>query len=451
MFRISIFSQEIDAFLIVFLEWVLSFIELQEENDKREDAQKEQNELVHGAKHCSTNLSMDNGTEPKPPWETCIFQQAPIAEEATQRSLLQLVYDLSWNEIPHDHLNQVKMQIEPLEKEKQWEVLKKRTNPYELVYTQENSECPPSIALLKPLSRSYFKMIEILSVTNFFDRIPKGTAKLRSAHVAEGPGGFIEAFLDRASFYRTQVHKVFGMTLKPTNNHIPGWRRAYNFLQKHPEIKIHYGVDGTGDLYKSINQESFIELLNVGKALLFTGDGGFDFSVDYENQEKTVFRLLISSAITGLQVLAPEGTFVLKLFDIFSAPTQLLLRCITYCFKEWILYKPSMSRPCNSERYLLCRGFRKVTPSILTALKQMESHAEQNRFPQIDHFSFFTEKEKQYLLDHIQQFNQHQIQNIEKTIKMQETFQQPYDWKPQYTLAQQWCSQFRIPSSKPKI
>jgi 23S rRNA U2552 (ribose-2'-O)-methylase RlmE/FtsJ len=394
---------------------------------------------------------MDNGSTPKPPWDSLVFQQAPIIDEATQDKLLRLTYDLSWNEIPHEHLNEVKMKIEPLEKGKQWEVLKKRTNPYELVYTQENSECPASISVLKPLSRSYFKMVEILTISNFFERIPKGTNKLRSAHVAEGPGGFIEAFLDRASFHRLQVSKVFGMTLKPTNNHIPGWRRAYNFLQRHPEIKIHYGLDGTGDLYLSQNQDSFIELMTTAKALLFTGDGGFDFSVDYENQEKSVFRLLIASVITGIQVLSPEGTLVLKLFDIFSAPTQLLLRCITYCFKDWILYKPSMSRPCNSERYLICRGFRRLNPTVLTVLKEMERQAEQNRYCQLDYFSFFTEKETQYLLDHIQQFNQNQIENIEKTIRMQGSFHQSYDWKPQYTLAQQWCSQFRVPFTKPKI
>lgn len=388
---------------------------------------------------------------PKPPWETLLFQQAPYPDEQILKQLKQVSYDLSWNEIPHDQLNQVKMKIEPLEKSHQWELLKKRTNPYELVYTQENSECPPSLSMLKPLSRSYFKMIEILAVSNFFERIPKGTNKVRSAHVAEGPGGFIEAFLDRASLHRVAVNRVFGMTLKPTNNHVPGWRRAYNFLQKHPEIKIHYGFDGTGDLYNVQNQDSFVELLTPHKALLFTGDGGFDFSVDYENQEKSVFHLLISSAITGLQVLSQEGTLVLKLFDIFSAPTQFFLRCVTYCFKDWILYKPHMSRPCNSERYLICRGFRKAHPAILSILKEMEQQAAQKKYVTLDHFSFFSEKEKQYLEDHILCFNKRQIENIESTISIQGLSIESYDWKPQYTLAQQWCSQFRVPFTKPKL
>ena len=396
---------------------------------------------------------MDNNSSTvtqKPPWEQVVFQQSPFPDEPCLKQLTQITFDASWNELSHDLLNQVKAKIEPLEQHQIWELLKKRTNPYELVYTQENSNCPPSISMMKPLSRSYFKMIELLSVSNFFGRLPKGTQKLRSAHVAEGPGGFIEAFLDRASFHRIQVAKVFAMTLKPTNNHIPGWRRAYNFLQKHPEIKIHYGQDGTGDLYLPENQTSFIDLFVPSKALLFTGDGGFDFSVDYENQEKSMFLLLVASAITGIQVLTADGTLVLKLFDIFSTSTQFLLRCITYCFKEWVLYKPSMSRPCNSERYLICRGFRKPIPHILHILKRMEMAAHENQYAKLDPFSFFSEKEKQYLEEHIREFNCFQIENIEKTIKLQDLPSETYDWKAQYLLAQKWCSNFSVPFTKPK-
>ena len=385
------------------------------------------------------------------PWEQVVFQQSPYFDEKMLHQLTQVPFDSSWNELSHDLLNQVKAKIEPLEKNHQWENLKKRTNPYELVYTQDNADCPASIAMLRPLSRSYFKMVEILNVSNFFERIPKGTNKIRTAHVAEGPGGFIEAVLDRASCHRLSISKIFAMTLKPTNNHIPGWRRAYHFLQKHPEVKIHYGQDGTGDLYKTENQSTFIDLFQSAKALLFTGDGGFDFSVNYENQERSMFLLLVASAITGLQVLSAEGTLVLKLFDLFSPSTQFLLRCITLCFKEWVLYKPAMSRPCNSERYLLCRGFRKPFPQILSILKKIEEKGRESLFSSVDPFAFFSEKEKQYLEEHILQFNNQQIENIENTILLQEIPADKYDWKTHYVAAQKWCSHFSVPYVKPKV
>ena len=386
----------------------------------------------------------------KPPWEDFVFLQSAFPTDAILAELSTVIFDSSWNELPHTSLTLAKAKIEPLEKTHKWEMLKKKTNPYELVYTQDNVDCPTSISVLRPLSRSYFKMIEILSVSQFFDRIPKGTPKIRTAHVCEGPGGFIEAVLDRASLHRASVNRIYAMTLKPTNSHIPGWRRAYTFLQKHPEIKIHYGQDGTGDLYKRENQDTFIDLMTTGKALLFTGDGGFDFSVDYENQEKSMYTLLIASSITGLQVLSAEGTFVLKLFDIFSSATQFLLRCITFCFREWGLYKPSMSRPCNSERYLVCRGFRRLPPQLLHMLRKMEAKGAMGEFPNVDFFSFFHEKEKEYLQSHIQAYNTSQIQTIERTIQLESDPSQ-YDWKPQYQLASQWCTHFRVPAMKPKV
>lgn len=393
---------------------------------------------------------MDTTVAQKPPWDDFVFYPSafPTAQLLSQFSSIE--FDASWNELPHLSLTQAKAKIEPLEKSHKWELLKKKTNPYELVYTQDNTDCPSSISVLRPLSRSYFKMIEILTVSQFFDKIPKGTQKIRTAHVCEGPGGFIEAILDRASLYRMPVSRIFAMTLKPTNSHIPGWRRAYNFLQKHPEIKIHYGQDGSGDLYKRENQDSFVDLLNTGKALLFSGDGGFDFSVDYENQEKSMYTLLIASAITGLQVLSQEGMLVLKLFDLFSSSTQLLLRLLTLCFKEWALYKPSMSRPCNSERYLVCRGYRRTPPEVLVLLRRMEAFGSRQQFPKVDFFSFFTENEKEYLERHIQTYNTFQIDTIEKTIHL-EPQTNTYDWKAQYQLASQWCLHFRVPSQKPKV
>jgi 23S rRNA U2552 (ribose-2'-O)-methylase RlmE/FtsJ len=389
---------------------------------------------------------METGTA-VPPWEMVQFQQSIVPEESFFAALEKTTFGTEWKEIPHIELNTIKRKIAPLEENHVWEQLKKKTNPYELVYTQDNSECPSSVSLVRPLSRSYFKMIEILQVAKFFDRLPKTTQKIRSAHVAEGPGGFIEALLDRAEMSRIKVKKIYAMTLRPTNNHVPGWRRTYSFLQKHPEIRIHYGKDDTGDLYIEENQKSFVYIAGQEKVHFFSGDGGFDFSVDYENQEKSVFQLLVASAIVGLQILGSEGMFVLKLFDLFSEPTQILLRLITVCFREWTVYKPATSRPCNSERYLVCRGFRKCYPQVLRMLLEIQSRLKLKReYPQVPFFSFFSEKEKRFLEDHLQRFNLHQMEVLERTISLQTLDSQPYNWDDQYKLAKQWCNAFHIPT-----
>lgn len=393
---------------------------------------------------------MDSDASKSPPWQKVDFQSSPLPDSAMIETMQRVTYDSSWNELPHKDLTEIKEKIEPLENNHKWEVLKKKSNPYELVYTQENAECPASVALAKPLSRSYFKMIEMLQISQFFDKLPKQLQKLRSAHVAEGPGGFIEAFLDKAESNRITVQKSTAITLKPTTNHVPGWRRSYQFLQRHPEVKIHYGSDGTGDIYVRENQKSFVDLHEM-KAHLFTGDGGFDFSTDYENQEKSVYPLLVASAIIGIQVLAQDGLLVLKLFDVYSNVTQYFLRCITLSFREWCLYKPATSRPCNSERYLICRGFRKIFPPVLQLLLKLQTEwKEGQRVPNVDFFAFFTEKEKEYLQTHIEGFATAQKTILEQTINLQGTPPSQYQWKEQYENAYQWCSHFRIPYLRTK-
>jgi len=286
-------------------------------------------------------------------------------------------------------------------------------------------------------------MIEILSVLQFFERLSKTTNKIRSAHVAEGPGGFIEALLERADKLKKTVSHVTAMTLKPTDSHTPGWRRASGFLQKHKEIILHYGIDGTGDMYQKGNQESFIEAAKPG-VHLFTADGGFDFSLDYFLQEKRVFHLLICSVLIGLQVLAQDGSFILKFFDISAKPTQILIAHITSCFKEWTVYKPVTSRPCNSERYLLCRGYRGVKKEVIEILTEMETQSLRDLYPV--NIEVLTEGETAFFK-----------KNIEDTVVLQknalclaESFiNDPSLWKEifqsHFQRSIQWCSTFQMP------
>jgi hypothetical protein len=72
-------------------------------------------------------------------------------------------------------------------------------------------------------------MVEILYVSQFFETLEKGTTSIRSAHVAEGPGGFIQALQNRTTSKRLTLSSALAMTLKPTNQHVPGWKKATQF------------------------------------------------------------------------------------------------------------------------------------------------------------------------------------------------------------------------------
>ena len=378
--------------------------------------------------------------EQKPPWRHVDFCSSKQCKTPT------LFLFRPWeNTIEDKELEVMKKNIEKYEEAHIWELAKKMANPYECIYTQDDSHFHPSLCIYRPLSRSFYKMIEMLSVSRFFQDLPKTTQKIRSAHVAEGPGGFIQAFLEMAEKHKKIVSSATAITLKPRDSHTPGWRRASSFLQKHPEIILHYGVDESGDIYQKGNQESFIKAVKPG-VHLFTGDGGFDFSKDYTLQEKKIFHLLLCSIQIGLRSLLPGGIFILKIFDIYSHSTQILLSLISCFFKEWTLYKPVTSRPCNSERYFICKGFRSQIPSELFDLfDAIEKNSLHGLYP--FHPDFLTEKENAVFMKSIEQITKLQKESL---LRAEKYIQNPSEWqndfKEHFQKSLQWCNIFQMPS-----
>ena len=272
----------------------------------------------------------------------------------------------------HEYRNRIHEYELMLTSQNNWEYYKKIVNPYELVYTQKKYEnFPDSVCFLRPLSRSYFKMIEMLDLINFFDSLKMDN--IRTAHVCEGPGGFIEALFEEAFRYKKKIQISVAMTLKSKQTNIPGWKRASYFLQKNKNVRILYGDDETGNILKPENQEHFIDYcINPeygGKMNIFTADGGFDFSLDYMKQEEMIFPLLLTSTKIGFEVLKLGGVFILKLFDFYQKSTTDLLYFLASHFQTWTLYKPATSRPCNPEHYFIGKGFIGCSDEVFDVMR----------------------------------------------------------------------------------
>jgi hypothetical protein len=250
----------------------------------------------------------------------------------------------------------VKNQIDTIYSQGVWDDFKKITNPYEYIFLSLSRRMSRSVASRTPLSRSYFKMLEIWIGANLSSEIAELVKRdngLISSHAAEGPGGFIEAL---HNIYENNVKYSQGMTLRSTTRTIPGWRKTTQFLNKHPSIYITYGKDGTGDLLNIENIDYFIGILTQ-KAHVYTADGGFDFSSDFNAQEETILPLLTAEFYLGLKSLQRGGVFIVKIFDTLLRPTIELIWIVTRSFREWSVIKPCTSRGGNAERYLVCKGF----------------------------------------------------------------------------------------------
>lgn len=351
----------------------------------------------------------------------------------------------------HKYRNRINDYEATLTNGKNWEYYKKIVNPYELVYTQKKYDnFPDSICFIKPLSRSYFKMIEILDLVGFYNTFKY--ENIRGAHVCEGPGGFIEALYDEAFKNKKKVQTSIAMTLKSKQTNVPGWRRASQFLQKNRNVRILYGEDDTGDIMKLENQQYFIDYCihpaYGGKMNLFTADGGFDFSFDYSKQEEMIFPLLLASTKIGFEVLKKGGVFVLKLFDFYHKSTVDLLYFLSCHFTEWTLYKPAMSRPCNPEQYFIGKGFTGCSDEVYDIVRLWCSILENNQHLN----SLFTvdySMEFKKVLEKLREcsFNK-QTEYLEKVFfiidKNDEDIIQTHLNKNEIT-SYEWCLRFRVP------
>ena len=353
----------------------------------------------------------------------------------------------------HEYRNRINDYENMLGTEKNWEFFKKVVNPYELVYTQKKyEEFPESICVLKPLSRSYFKMIEMLELTNFFTSFR--SENVRGAHVCEGPGGFIEALFDEAFKNKKKVQTSIAMTLKSKQTNVPGWKRASQFLQKNRNVRILYGEDDTGDILKPENQQYFIDYCihpaYGGKMNLFTADGGFDFSCDYTKQESLIFPLLLASTKIGFEVLKKGGVFVLKLFDFYEKATTDLLYLLSSHFQEWTLYKPATSRPCNPEQYFIGRGFTGASDEVLDMLRLWCSMIDNNQ-PINSLFKTDYTPEFKRIIEELQKYSFNtQTEYFEKVFfiidKNDDSIISTYLKRNEKT-SYEWCLRFKVPIS----
>jgi len=308
------------------------------------------------------------------------------------------------------YLSNIKLLI--TDKEKQWDTYKKYTNPYEYIHSYVPNKKKP-VSKMKPLSRSFFKMVEILT------QFPVGQEKeIHTFHLAEGPGGFIEA----VAFLRDcPTDHYVGMTLQDSQDpNVPAWKKTDRFLRDHPNVFLENGITGTGDI---LSLENFVGIAEkYGSSMsLVTGDGGFDFSSDFNQQEIFIGKLLFAQIAFALVLQKRGGNFVLKIFDSFIQHTVDLLYVLSSFYEKVYIMKPQTSRYANSEKYVICTGFlfssrESFFPFLLATFEKMLENPSTNplRFLSIPIPLIFTRKIEEYNT----LYGQKQIQNIQFTLSL---------------------------------
>ena len=344
----------------------------------------------------------------------------------------------------NNYLTNIKKQIN--DNIENWDFIKKYTNYYEFIH----SIIPgtrQSVSKLKPLSRSFYKMIEISNIMNIFgDYTDKN---IKTFHLAEGPGGFIEA----TTYLRDNENDAYyGMTLLHDDPNIPGWKKSTDFLNAHKNVIIESGINKNGNLLDIDNLKYCYETYG-GSMDVITGDGGFDFSVDFNKQEILATKLLFAQFSFAMVMQKNGGSFILKIFDIFSKPTIDIIYLLSCFYNQVYIVKPNTSRMANSEKYIVCKKFKGVSNDFINSILSQYSKLENP-----DIISSFLDNDKidLYFINKIEEYNaiygQQQIENISTTLNLIscknrnekiETLKKNNIGKCIY-----WCDKNNIPNNK---
>ena len=110
---------------------------------------------------------------------------------------------------------------------------------------------------------------------------------------------------------------------------------------------------------KERDREEFKSNYTEHLADLVTADGGFDRDkTSSDLEELDTARLILSEVTMALEIQAQGGAFVLKIFDMATKFTVDMISILTYCYENVSIIKPKSSRPANSEKYVVCNGFK---------------------------------------------------------------------------------------------
>lgn len=218
------------------------------------------------------------------------------------------------------------------------------------------------------LSRAFFKMWEMAIVFNLVDE-----KDLSYSALAEGPGSFLQAILHyREKFHTIKGDKFHSITIHPedgknidvSRNFLGYYNNAYPELLKphktYTSKKVgKYKSRDTGDLtdFKSIS--NFRKEIKKTKKYshLVTADGGFAWE-DENYQEQEAYPLILGEILAGVMVQSKGGNMVIKFFETFTIMSIKILYLLSTLYDEVYFYKPYFSRLSNSEKYLVCKGFK---------------------------------------------------------------------------------------------
>lgn len=110
--------------------------------------------------------------------------------------------------------------------------------------------------------------------------------------------------------------------------------------------------------YKKILNIDAPNISEIDADIVLGNDKLENLELDDNYEEQKSYYLLLSEIISMLKCQNENGSFILKIFDIFTMPTVKLLYILCSLYKECYIYKPYFSRSSSTEKYIICKYYK---------------------------------------------------------------------------------------------
>lgn len=237
-----------------------------------------------------------------------------------------------------------------LSRVKNFDMVRKLSNPFEYSRNVSGSV----------IDRAYIKIANIHYIIPLFDQ---NKPIVRFADVAGGPGGWTKFLMD--TLHKNKQEYEGNLITLNSETDVLNWheeildaseRTESDDSVKKENIYISYGEDNTGDITIEENILSFTDDIKNSLDLVVT-DGGIGSDI---LQEHYHYKLFMAETIIALRSLAIGGTYLMKVYDLYTEYSMNLVYLISYYFDYIYIVKPISSRPANSERYIVAKGLNKL-------------------------------------------------------------------------------------------
>jgi hypothetical protein len=209
---------------------------------------------------------------------------------------------------------------------------------------------------IKINSSSFYKLWEIFFL---FDLI--NDKELTCAVISNNTEGIIQSiinFKQKLGLINSQ-DKIFNLQITQDDKIIENNKNLLGIYNKqYPKLIKSYKHPNYTNISDIKTILMYKKEFNKLKTLanLIIGNGKIK-SKDIIYQEQESYILILGEIIAALKTQNKDGNFILRISDTFTMPSIKLIYIVISFYKDSYIYKPFLSRPTDSEKFLICKNF----------------------------------------------------------------------------------------------